>query len=601
MRLRKGAFRLPSQIRIVSRSSSEISREDRRWNKEYVSVPAVQDRTRRQAVCLPSDQKSHKEPHLQGQPPNCTAPPTRGWWADTNPSQDLTNGPQSGGLLNHLSAGRSLYWWMTSMSELEWPLASPSPLPQCDYSEWGGTRVVIPAVYLLAFVAGTLGNGLVLWAYLDRRGRGRSNSQLEESREHSPGPSSTPRTATESLIASLALADLAFVMTLPLWAAYTALDYHWPFGGALCRASSYLVALNMYASVFSLTALSVERYCVITRSNSNNSMQSKTTARACWVVGTVWVAACTLALPALLLRAVREVQRLETGSGDDWLEEEDSGNSDGGATICLCDMDYSSVLPADLDPMARERAELIWSAALGLKSTLLGFLLPLIVLLLCYCSLGRLLFRHFSLGPRPDRQRQRRFLRVIVTLVLAFFLCWLPFHVNKTLSALVELDLLPYSCGFDRWLVAAHPYAICLGYVNSCLNPLLYACCDPAFRRRCRGVIQYSWRMSSRKGAKEEREPPSKSSAMLSGTKEEMEEDEERGSVVEGDPEKVEEHKQYERREEAEFLYGLPQAEHTAGHFTEKQIYDPLVDLDSSDHMTFLHRSRVQSLRSLAD
>ncbi|XP_072527604.1 apelin receptor 2 [Salminus brasiliensis] len=420
----------------------------------------------------------------------------------------------------------------------EWFLASPSPLPHCDYSEWSGTRVVIPAVYLLAFITGTLGNGLVLRVYLDRHGKGRRNSNLEQPPGPSPGPSFASRSVTESLIASLALADLAFVMTLPLWAAYTALDYHWPFGGALCRASSYLVALNMYASVFSLTVLSVERYCAITRSNSNNGMQSRATSRACWVVGSVWVAACGLALPALLLRAVREVH-LETGIDSDWLDEEDgSGNGEGGTVVCLCDMDYSSVVSPDLDPTARERAELIWSAALGLKSTILGFVLPLIILLLCYCSLGHLLFRHFSLGPRPDRQRQRRLLRVIVTLVLAFFLCWLPFHVNKTLSALMELDLLPYSCGFDRWLVSAHPYAICLGYVNSCLNPLLYACCDPAFRHRCRGMVRYSCRSSVGQGDEVKRAPPSKSSAMLSGTREEVEEDEDCNRVLEGEAEK---------------------------------------------------------------
>ncbi|XP_066514532.1 apelin receptor A-like [Hoplias malabaricus] len=419
------------------------------------------------------------------------------------------------------------------MSKIEWSLTptspSPSPITQCDYSEWSGTRVVIPAVYLVVFVAGTLGNGLVLWAYLDCHGRGRSNSQLEQNLE-APVPSSTSRSVTESLIASLALADLAFVMTLPLWAAYTALDYHWQFGSTLCRASSYLVALNMYASVFSLTALSVERYCVIACSKSNNSMQKRATARACWVVVSVWVVACCLALPALLLRAVREVP-LETETESDWLEEDEDGKS---PTVYLCDMDYSSMISADLDPLAKERAELIWSAALGLKSTLLGFLLPLIILLLCYCSLGRLLVGHFSLG-RPDRQRQRRLLRVIVTLVLAFFLCWLPFHVNKTLSALVELNLLPYSCDFDRWLVAAHPYAISLGYINSCLNPLLYACCDPAFRRRCRNMVQYNRKKSMSKVIVEEKEPPSRSSAMLSGSREEVIEDKECNKVGESE------------------------------------------------------------------
>ncbi|XDV18131.1 hypothetical protein PO909_023889 [Leuciscus waleckii] len=349
------------------------------------------------------------------------------------------------------------------------PFPSPSPFPSCDYSEWSPTWVLIPSVYLLVFVVGSLGNGLVLWVYLDRRMRGR---------------------VTESLIASLALADLAFVMTLPLWATYTAMGYHWPFGQVLCQVSSYIVALNMYASVFSLTGLSVERYCVIIRQRGNGPKQGRSTTRAKWIVGTVWLTAGILALPALLLRTVRE-----------------------------CDMDYSSLISSELDPAASEQAELMWSAALGLKSTLLGFLLPLVVLLLCYGWLGRLLSRHFSLGLRPDHTRQRRLLRIIITLVLAFFLCWLPFHTNKTLSAMVELGILPFSCSFDQWLVAAHPYSICLGYINSCLNPLLYACCDPALRKHCSGLLVCLWvKCRGQKGG--EKNEQRKSSPIPSGTHE---------------------------------------------------------------------------------
>ncbi|KAF7687873.1 hypothetical protein HF521_013879, partial [Silurus meridionalis] len=325
------------------------------------------------------------------------------------------------------------------MSESNWPLVSPSPLPQCDYGEWRVTRVLIPVLYLSAFMVGTFGNVFVLSA--------------------SFRPTSSSRSLTESLIVSLALADLAFVTTLPLWAVYTALDYHWPFGSFLCRVSSYLVALNMYASVFSLAGLSVERYCVIRRRSPSKNLAP---VKACYIVGCVWMAASILALPALLLRTVQEVE-----GHFDWL-----------------------------DDTSRERAEVMWSALLGLKSTILGFLLPLIVLLMCYCSLAHFLSRHFRLGPHPDRQRQRKLLRVVIALVFAFFICWLPFHTNKTLSDLVELDLLPYSCTFDRWLVAVHPYAICLAYMNSCLNPLLYACCDQAFRRRCKRAVKLVWRRS---------------------------------------------------------------------------------------------------------
>ncbi|KAG7315301.1 hypothetical protein KOW79_021389 [Hemibagrus wyckioides] len=327
------------------------------------------------------------------------------------------------------------------MSESDWPLASPTPLPQCDYGEWRATRVLIPVIYLLTFIV-----------------------------------------------------------------VYTALDYHWPFGSFLCRVSSYLVALNMYASVFSLAGLSVERYCVIKRRSPSKNI---TPVRAWYIVGCVWMTASILALPALLLRTVREVE-----GHSDWLDDGEHNNS---GPQCLCDMDYSILVSLDLDPATREQAEVMWSALLGLKSTVLGFLLPLIVLLLCYCSLAHFLSRHFRLSPQPDRQRQRKLLRIVIALVLAFFLCWLPFHANKTLSDLVELDILPYSCSFDRWLVAVHPYAICLAYMNSCLNPLLYACCDPAFRRRCKCAVKLVWRR--REGERDEAEDRE------TGTRVELEED----------------------------------------------------------------------------
>lgn len=57
------------------------------------------------------------------------------------------------------------------MSESDWPLASPSPLSQCDYGEWSATQVLIPAIYILACVIGTFGNAFVLFAYLNGHGR----------------------------------------------------------------------------------------------------------------------------------------------------------------------------------------------------------------------------------------------------------------------------------------------------------------------------------------------------------------------------------------------------------------------------------------------
>ncbi|XP_053175861.1 apelin receptor 2 [Scomber japonicus] len=384
---------------------------------------------------------------------------------------------------------------MSDADFLTSPSPSPTPLFHCDYSDWSPSFSIIPSVYLMAFLVGCLGNGLVLWVYLDRA-EGRRKRQSYRPSSHSSTSSYPPsiprpsRSLTDSLIASLALADLCFLVTLPLWAVYTAMGYHWPFGQPLCQISSFLTALNMYASVFSLSMLSVERYWVLTgRRHSSHHMPQRCPSRALWILGGVWVLAGVLALPGLLLRSVREIElEPESNESDDWQLEPDHPD-DPGSVFLSCQMDYSMLIGAELEETDRERVEMWWEAALSLKSTLIGFLLPLVILLVCYCSLAQLLSRHFGRGPRPDRRCQRRLLRVIVTLVMAFFLCWLPLHVNKTVSLLLEFGFVPYSCSLDQILLAAHPYVTCLAYLNSCLNPLLYAACDPSFRKRCRGAL----------------------------------------------------------------------------------------------------------------
>ncbi|XP_023205884.1 apelin receptor B-like [Xiphophorus maculatus] len=399
--------------------------------------------------------------------------------------------------------------------------STPTPtMDHCDYGDWYPSFSIIPSVYVLAFLVGCLGNSLVLSVYL-LRPNGRSYRASSHSFTSSSCPPSIPRPShslTDSLIASLALADLCFLVTLPLWATYTAMGYHWPFGQPLCQISSFLTALNMYASVFSLSTLSVERYWVLTgRRHSGHHPSPRCPSRTLWILVAVWMVAAVLALPGLLLRSVREVE-LDPKSEDD-----------PGSVVLSCQMDYSMLVGAELEEAEKDRAEVWWGAVLSLKSTLIGFLLPLVIMLVCYCSLAQLLSKHFGRGPRPDRRRQRRLLRVIVTLVTAFFLCWMPLNVNKTVSILLELGFVPYSCSLDQALLAAHPYVTCLAYLNSCLNPLLYAACDPSFRERCRATLLACCGMCRREaegdGRKEEREKQQRSSTVPAGTQEDEEEE----------------------------------------------------------------------------
>ncbi|XP_035524203.1 apelin receptor B-like [Morone saxatilis] len=251
----------------------------------------------------------------------------------------------------------------------------------CDYSEWTPSYSVIPVLYMLIFILGLSGNGVVIFTVWRAQGK---------------------RRAADVYIGNLALADLTFVVTLPLWAVYTAMGYHWPFGVALCKISSYVVLLNMYASVFCLTCMSFDRYLAIVHSLSSTQLRTRGHTQASLTA--IWLLSGLLAAPTLIFRTTKQDQTSNRTS---------------------CAMDFS------LD------------------------------------------------------QRKRRLLKIITTLVVVFAACWMPFHVVKSADALSYLDLFPDTCAFLRFLLLAHPYATCLAYINSCLNPFLYAFFDLRFRSQC--------------------------------------------------------------------------------------------------------------------
>ncbi|XP_048877211.1 apelin receptor A-like [Brienomyrus brachyistius] len=309
----------------------------------------------------------------------------------------------------------------------------------CEYAEWGPSYSLVPVLYMVIFILGLSGNGLVIITVWK---------------------SESKRRAADVYIGHLALADLTFVVTLPLWAVYTAFGYHWPFGVALCKISSYVVLLNMYASVFCLTCMSFDRYLAIVRPLPAGRPRSKGTMLGS--LGAIWLLSVTLAAPTLLFRTTMS-------------ESHDR---------IICAMDFSPV-------MTDQGQEGAWIAGLSLSSTLLGFLLPFLAMTICYCFIGRAISLHFGAVHKED-QRRRRLLKIISALVAVFAVCWAPFHMLKTADALSYLQLAPNSCSFLSWLLMALPYATCLAYVNSCLNPFLYAFFDLRFRTQCLRLLRLS-------------------------------------------------------------------------------------------------------------
>uniref|UniRef100_A0A8C2U707 Galanin receptor type 2-like n=1 Tax=Coturnix japonica TaxID=93934 RepID=A0A8C2U707_COTJA len=112
-----------------------------------------------------------------------------------------------------------------------------------DSYQFSPASVIVPVVFSLIFLLGTVGNSLVL-AVLLRNGQVKYNT-------------------TNLFILNLSLADFFFIVfCVPFQATIYSLD-GWVFGSFLCKAVHFFIYLTMYASSFTLATVSVDRYLAI--------------------------------------------------------------------------------------------------------------------------------------------------------------------------------------------------------------------------------------------------------------------------------------------------------------------------------------------------
>ncbi|KAM9817599.1 leukotriene B4 receptor 1-like [Neosynchiropus ocellatus] len=256
-------------------------------------------------------------------------------------------------------------------------------------------------VLSLSFVVGVPGNVLVIWTIVTRVKQ---------------------RSGTVLLILHLAVADLVVLVSLPLW--IYALADSWVFGSVLCHAARGTILVCMYGSIFFITLMSAERYLAICRPFLMLHWKVSTLIRRSLVV--LWLLAVALGLTAVLTRPVDR-------------------NADP-SEMCFS-VDYSSVSQA---------------VTTLVLETVLGFVLPFITLVTCYC-LVMVKLRRIHL------KSKQKSLSLVLAVVVVFMVCWLPHHVINTVdmfSFMGSHQRLPHGLGFS---------AGSLVFINSALNPLLYA------------------------------------------------------------------------------------------------------------------------------
>lgn len=126
-----------------------------------------------------------------------------------------------------------------------------------------------------------------------------------------------------------------------------------------------------------------------------------------------------------------------------------------------------------------------------LTVTITCFIVPLVVMVICYVKIYQAA-RHqikkmiFTVEGKPKRfllSRELKAAKTIGVVIGAFVICWCPFFVLNLVYALCPrcLPLPSESILFTKWM----------HYVNSVLNPVIYACMNKDFRSAFKKIALY--------------------------------------------------------------------------------------------------------------
>lgn len=259
------------------------------------------------------------------------------------------------------------------------------------------------------------------------------------------------RTVTNYFILNLAIADLAVTcICIPFDIPVQENHYRWPYGGFLCRTLYPLQTMAIFASIFTLTAVSLNRFCAIVYPFKTHM----TTTHAKRIILIIWALSSMFVIPySLVLRLDEETMSCE----EEW--------------------------PGDLK----------YRKAYTMSLFLVQYVIPLSIMAMAYLKIARELQKcvrkrktsaaawHTALKLSQEREG-KRVIRMLIVVTVLFAICVLPNNIMW-----LWLD---FGDGGDYryfWDMVAVSNLIL--FANSAANPIAYTICHENFRNEFRRYL----------------------------------------------------------------------------------------------------------------
>ncbi|XP_036391828.1 P2Y purinoceptor 14 [Megalops cyprinoides] len=289
------------------------------------------------------------------------------------------------------------------------------------------THKVLPVLYILICVVGLVLNALAAWIFL----RVPCCSGLVV------------------YLKNMVVADLLMLLSFP-WRVASDLGLgDWQLRVVVCRYTAVLFYSSMYVGIVFLGLISLERYMKIVHASGSPSsastlLQSVTVARGLSFL--TWALIVLSVMPNSLLtsrpadeESSRHCMQLKTQLGLQWHR----------ASTFLC-------------------VGLFWATFL-----LLAF---------CYASIAQRVYRSYRRVRRDSSEACKKSNRSIFSILLVFFLCFVPYHVCRVPYTLSQTSGAAFSRHSRFLLFQVKEGTLFLSALNVCLDPVIYFLMCRTFR-----------------------------------------------------------------------------------------------------------------------
>lgn len=261
-------------------------------------------------------------------------------------------------------------------------------------------------------------------------------------------------TVAEVYLSNLAAADLVLVSCLPFWAVNISNGFNWPFGLFMCKVVNLGIKMNTYCTINFLVLISMDRYVALVHTLSHGRMRRTKYAKLGCLL--MWSFGFLLSVPTIVFRDVEYFPEY-------------------GVTACF--LEYPNLAAA-----------LFFDVMLIVFS----FIVPISIISFCTVKIIQAL-KVQVIGRFNAERTEQKATHLMLAVLLAFLICWVPFHAVTILDVLSRADILR-GCALESVLEICNQIFTYLAMFNSVLNPIVYVIVGKNFRKKVFEIFK-EWNM----------------------------------------------------------------------------------------------------------